>query len=1187
MSVSIAWNKPWSKPLNREDSSHNNSEAVSQVAEYKQRLQRLAAEKSQLQLYADLINKLSLVKGLDNIAYQIVSLLMGTLGGTKIILYFTIDEKWYSMDVFRTKTTLDEAPDGDLLEAMQKRKIVFLDEQKDTHVLEKHQKGPFAEGSTWIIPLNVEDNTLGAIVMEGMFVAHPEMMDQLKPFINYASLVLKGEIENYSDLKHAYDNIKKINKELTKEVEERQRTEEALQESETRVRRTLEAILSPEADIATLELADIIDSEKIQSLMDAFYRLTRIGVGIIDLKGRVLVGCGWQDICTKFHRINTESCRLCKESDLYLSSGVPAGEFKLYRCKNNMWDIVTPIKLGDKHLGNIFLGQFLFDDEAPDYETFRQQARRYGFDEHQYIAALERVPRLNRETVDAAISFYAILAGMIGNLSYSNVKLARSLEKSKQTEEALWESKHFLDTLIDAIPIPVFYKGRDGRYLGCNEAFGAFFGANKEYFLGKTVFDFSPPELAETYHAKDEELFRGGSQQQYEFQIQRPDGTLSDVIFDKAVFTDNKGVVRGLIGTIFDITTRKNIEKKLQEQRELLQRSLDALSHPFYVVNVKDYSVALANKASRFHGYPKKTKCYELTHNRRVPCSGTEHPCTLQEVLNKKGPVVLEHDYIDEDGVEQCVEVHAYPLVNEAGEIVQIIEYCIDISERRKSEKERLRLTAVIEQTADSIVITDKKAVIEYVNPGFERITGYTAAEVIGRNPRFLQSGRHSAQFYQEMWDTLTQAKVWQGHIINKKKDGSIYDEEASITPVLDETGQIINYIAFKRDVTEQKKMEAQLQQSQKMEAIGTLAGGIAHDFNNILAAILGYAELAKHDAPPISSFSEHIDKIIIAGNRAKDLVKQILAISRQAKVEKSIISPQPVVKETLKMLRASIPSTIAIKEIISPDCGPIYADPTQIHQIVMNLCTNAFHAMENEKGTLTVQLREATTLPKELRASGTENSFIELSVCDTGSGISPDIIGNIFDPFFTTKGPGKGTGMGLAIIYRIIIEYGGSITVESDVGKGTAFHLYLPQSRQKTVESVLNIETIPRGKENILFVDDEELLAQMGKDILERLGYHVIARWNSLDALSTFEKGPHDFDMVITDQTMPNLTGTDLAQRMLQIRPDIPIILCTGYSSIIDEQKAKTIGIRGFVQKPLTIEAIAKLMRSIFDNQL
>jgi signal transduction histidine kinase/CheY-like chemotaxis protein len=384
----------------------------------------------------------------------------------------------------------------------------------------------------------------------------------------------------------------------------------------------------------------------------------------------------------------------------------------------------------------------------------------------------------------------------------------------------------------------------------------------------------------------------------------------------------------------------------------------------------------------------------------------------------------------------------------------------------------------------------------------------------------------------------------------------------------------------------EKENIEIKLRQAQKMEAIGTLAGGIAHDFNNILSVILGYSEMARDDVPPNSGLSEYIDEIFTAGNRAKNLVQQILAFSRQSKVERIILQPQPLIKEALKMLRSSIPTTIDIQDDIAADCGTIEADPTQLYQILMNLCTNAFHAMEKSGGILRVELKVAEHLPPELQDDGSPaQTFIELAVSDTGHGIGPDIIDKIFDPFFTTKEQGKGTGMGLAIAYGIIRDYGGTITVDSQLHQGTTFHIYIPRSKEEAVAQKTATEEIPTGKERILLVDDEELLAGIGKRMLERLGYHVTVRLKSFEALELFYKQPDRFDLVITDQTMPGMPGIELAKKMLLIRPDIPIILCTGYSSQVDEEVAKQKGIKEFALKPLAKDEIARLIRKVLNH--
>ena len=390
-----------------------------------------------------------------------------------------------------------------------------------------------------------------------------------------------------------------------------------------------------------------------------------------------------------------------------------------------------------------------------------------------------------------------------------------------------------------------------------------------------------------------------------------------------------------------------------------------------------------------------------------------------------------------------------------------------------------------------------------------------------------------------------------------------------------------------KREEIRREAVEAQLRQAQKMEAIGTLAGGIAHDFNNILGAIVGYSEMVRDDLPADSPSIGDIHQVLKASHRAKDLVKQILAFSRQVEDHKIPMQPTIIVKEAINLLRSSLPTTIAIKQDIDPESGMILADPTQIHQIVMNLATNAFHAMEVKGGTLTITLgkkilsREDLALEPDLQPG----TYVQLSIRDTGEGVLPEIKERIFDPFFTTKEVGKGTGLGLSMVYTIVKSAGGSIVCNSRLGHGAEFRILLPNIQDHAVEEAASRETIPHGKGHILFIDDEEMLVDLGKAMLKRLGYHVTTRTNSFDALTTFQNQPGIFDLVITDQTMPGMTGLDLARRILQIRPSMPIILCTGFSSQISEEKVQVAGIKGFAYKPLAKKDIGELIRRVLDG--
>ena len=509
-----------------------------------------------------------------------------------------------------------------------------------------------------------------------------------------------------------------------------------------------------------------------------------------------------------------------------------------------------------------------------------------------------------------------------------------------------------------------------------------------------------------------------------------------------------------------------------------------------------------------------------------------------------------------------------------------------DITEKKKAEGAFQQLVTAIEQVEDCIIITDANANILYVNPAFEKVTGYDKESVLGENPRLLKSGVQSLQFYEEMWDTLTDGQVWTGRMVNRRRDGSLYDEEASITPVKNDYDEISNFIAVKRDVTERVKMERQLRQAQKMEAIGTLAGGIAHDFNNILFAIQGYNSLSLRmlaDSHPIRS---HLEKLGQAAERAKELVSQILTFSRQTEQKLRPVLMQPIIKEAMNLLRASIPSTIEVKQQISPEGGLIQGDITQIHQIIVNLATNAYHAMRESGGVLTVTLNSILVDEKSapLYQEMNRGIYSELVVSDTGKGMSRETLERIFEPYFSTKEQGEGTGMGLSIVHGIVTFYKGKIFVESEEGRGSTFHVLIPEVDtmidEEQDESIDESDLL--GHEHILVVDDEQPISDMLKNMLEELGYTVDAFTSSERVLSEFSRMPDKYDAVITDMTMPRMTGAVLATRMLEIRPSIPIILCTGYSESIDEESAKELGISEFLFKPISIQMLAKTLKQV-----
>ena len=386
---------------------------------------------------------------------------------------------------------------------------------------------------------------------------------------------------------------------------------------------------------------------------------------------------------------------------------------------------------------------------------------------------------------------------------------------------------------------------------------------------------------------------------------------------------------------------------------------------------------------------------------------------------------------------------------------------------------------------------------------------------------------------------------------------------------------------------SERIHLEKHLRQAQKMEAIGALAGGIAHDFNNILGAVIGFAQMAILEVEEESQVARDIEQILKAGSRAADLVKHILAFSRQTEMEKELLEPGPIIKEALKLLRASLPSTIEIKTSISAQGLRVLADPTQIHQIIMNLCTNAAHAMMERGGVLEVVLEREDITNSEDRPNPAVESYLRLMIKDDGAGIRPEILEKIFDPYFTTKAPGQGTGLGLAMVHSIVQALGGGIKVDSRVNQGSTFNIYIPMTQAAAPPKIVPMKDILKGSERILFVDDEPALVELSVKSLERLGYNVTAKTDSLEALELFMLQPYEYDIVITDQTMPKLVGLELAARMLKIRPDIPIILCTGFGADYTEESVKAAGLRGLALKPLLINDAAKKIREALDSRV
>jgi PAS domain S-box-containing protein len=546
---------------------------------------------------------------------------------------------------------------------------------------------------------------------------------------------------------------------------------------------------------------------------------------------------------------------------------------------------------------------------------------------------------------------------------------------------------------------------------------------------------------------------------------------------------------------------------------------------------------------------------------------------------------------------EEILKLYNERLVRKLEDKMLQLEQEIQIRQKTEEELRKANsfLDSIIENIPDMLFLKDADELrFVSLNKAGENLLGYSRDELFGKND-YDFFPKDQADFFTQQDRTVLEKKeiidIPEEEILTRSKEKRILHTKK--VPIFDSEGNPMYLLGISEDITDLKmareesiRLNAQLLQAQKLESIGNLAGGIAHDFNNILSSIIGFTEIVLDDVQKGSIVEDDLQEVYKAGKRAKDLVKQILTIARKSDEEIKPVKVKTIVEEALTFLRSSIPTSIEIQQRIKSE-SYIMGNPTQLHQILMNLCTNAMHAMEESGGLMKVLLEdirfEEYDSTQELNVK--PGDYVKLSVSDTGSGISPKVIGSIFDPYFTTKEPGEGTGLGLALVHGIVEKYGGDIEVLSELGKGSRFSIYLPilKTRQNCDPYVK--EDLPTGSERILFVDDEVSIAKMCSQMLKRFGYSVTYHTNSIEALKLFQEKPDDFDIVITDMTMSNMTGDKLAVELMKIRQDIPVILCTGYSKKMSDKTASDIGIKAFAYKPVDKADLVKIVRKVLDE--
>ena len=774
------------------------------------------------------------------------------------------------------------------------------------------------------------------------------------------------------------------------------------------------------------------------------------------------------------------------------------------------------------------------------------------------------------------------------------VLMVQDISERKRVEDALRESETRYRTLVETMTDGVGVQDEKGLVVYANDGLCKMCGYSREEIIGRPVTDFLDPASRKLFEQRT--VRKTGRSTSYELTLLRKDGGKVYTLVSGTPLFDAQSRPAGSFAVVTDITERKRMEEALK----WTQYSVDHAADGVFWVRRDGSFVYVNDAACRSLGYSREELLELAVSDVDTAILSDSWPAQWQSVKEQRSST-FESTLHAKDGRMFPVEITANYMSLDGQEFH--CAFVRDITERKRMEdalresEEQHRL--ITENVPAMILYIDRDGVVRFVNKVFERWYGKPSSTLIGQRYRDyltltgIDSSADNVDWY-TYFDKALQGKSASFEITIRLPDGQKQDREITYVPHFANDHAIQGVLCCSSDITSRKEAERrrdssekQLLQAQKLEAIGVLAGGIAHDFNNILTAIYGFTFLTKETLPEDAPEHENLDQILKASERAEELVQRILAFSRQGDEKRREVEIAALVREALKLVRASLPASIEIREEIESDCGAVFADPTQIHQVVMNLCTNSYQAMGGSGGLLTVSLSQVKV---DAAVAGQvadlqKGSYVKLTVSDTGSGIDANIQQRIFDPFLTTKAVGEGTGLGLSVVHGIVTSHRGAITFESDAGKGTKFFVYLPRVDRHEAEEENDVEPLPRGNEHILFVDDEEAIVQFGQQALEQLGYQVTARTSSEEALDLFRAEPDRFNVVLCDVTMPLMSGIDLGKELMAIRSDVPVILMTGFSELVTREKARTLGFRDLVMKPFAVSGLAKTLRRVTDE--
>lgn len=795
----------------------------------------------------------------------------------------------------------------------------------------------------------------------------------------------------------------------------------------------------------------------------------------------------------------------------------------------------------------------------------------------------ERLDNQFKVVFGGAVLFLTLICGMV---VYAGKVRNQLLEAFKASEILLRENWQFLGELVEHSGTLIFIKDTEGRYQMVNKKWEESTGLKRQDIIGRKDVDVFPTRFGRDYRANDKEVIKTESVLEMEEILDDPRGERYFISI-KFPLHNESGKIRGICGVATEITERKQAEAALRQSEARLRSVVEGAPDAIFIQTGGYF---------RFVN-PMALKLFGVALEKEIlgrPVVDYFHPSYRAKVeerigmLNEGHKIVplLEERILRPNGTEVEVEVSAVPFKfdGEDGALV----FVRDLSDRREAEKKIRKLSTAVEQSPVSIIITDESGTIEYVNPKFCRLTGYSSEEAIGKSLNAFAGENLSVEEFERLWKTGALGREWHGECKSKRKNGETFWEFVSISPIIDSKGQIIHYLAVKEDITERKKLEEQLRQSQKLESIGQLAGGVAHDFNNILAVImmrLGLFQKEENLDPEIKAQAE---ELMADARRAASLTRQLLMFSRRSVLEVRVLDLNELVANLLKMLKRLIGEHIELSFDRMPDLPMVQADPGMLEQVVMNLVVNARDAMMPKGGQLFIQIRSVVLDEGQIEeAQARPGRFVCLSVSDTGCGMDENTMKKIFDPFFTTKEAGKGTGLGLATVHGIVAQHNGWVNVASKVGQGTTFKVYLPicsepMSQPESDDLPINNS----GNETILFVEDDPRLRNVVAQTLRRHGYTIIEARDGKEALNIWKHHGKNVDLLLTDMMMPeDITGLDLSRQLRQGRPNLHVIISSGYSTeaVGNLKYGVNDGIMRLA-KPYQAEVLMKAIRDCID---